>query len=153
MVCGTLWKTENHQKPRNVKSFIDRFKGKAYFFYCYYFIMWDYVHTECTSQRGTLRPLNKLALPQSSAWIVPMECIHLSIGIYTCHYMPPFIYTDVHTYTNKHTYEHIHIHIHTHLNLSKHTYRHILNYTYTYLSANHTNDILSNVIFSSDWVI
>ncbi len=53
-----------------------------------------------------------------------------------------------------HTYEHIHIHIHTHLNLSKHTYTHILKYTCTYLSANHTNDILlSKAILSSDWVI
>ncbi len=27
------------------------------------FIMWDCVHTEGMRQRGTLRPLNKLALP------------------------------------------------------------------------------------------
>ncbi len=33
--------------------------------------MWDYVYTEGMRQRGTLRPLNKLALLQSSAWIVP----------------------------------------------------------------------------------
>ncbi len=43
-------------------------------FFSFFFIMWDYVHTEGMKQRGTLwKSLNKLALPQSSAWILPLE--------------------------------------------------------------------------------
>ncbi len=42
--------------------------------------MWDYVHTEGMRQRDTLIPLSKLALPQSSAWIVPLEWLHLYIA-------------------------------------------------------------------------
>ncbi len=35
----------------------------------------------------------------------PTELLHLHIGIYTCNYLPPFIYT----YTKKYTHEHIHM--------------------------------------------
>ncbi len=69
-----------------------------------YFKMWDYIHTEGMRQRGTLTPLNKLAQLESSAWIVPLQCLYLYIGIFTFNWMPSFIYTDVHTYPNKHTY-------------------------------------------------
>ncbi len=43
--------------------------------------------TDGMRQRGTLRPLNKLTLPQSPAWIVPLGWLHLYIGIFTCNYM------------------------------------------------------------------
>ncbi len=118
-----------------------------FLFFYYYFIMWDYVHTEGMRQRGTLKTFEQI----SSSPILCMEW--LCLYIYRHLYLSPLIYTDIHTYTVKHTYEHIHTHIHTHLNLSTHRYTHILKYTCTYLLTNHTNNILSKAIFSSDWVI
>ncbi len=80
----------------------------------------------------------------SSAPILCMDCpTGMVTLIYRLLYMQlnAFIHITRCTYTYQQA--HIHIHIYTHLNLSKHTYRHILKNNHTYLSANHTNDILS----------
>ncbi len=63
------------EKVGKLGNFFQIFGGNPVTFFKkkFYFIMWDYVHTESMRQRGTLRFLNKLALPQSSARIAPLE--------------------------------------------------------------------------------